>query len=89
MINYVSGNELSDDDTFTHFALFSYCGPTSFEEVAKDKKWQSAMDEEIKSSEKNNTQELMDLSHGHKSIGVKWVFKTKLQQDGSIDKYKV
>lgn len=32
--------------------------------------------------------ELMDLPKGQKSIGVKWIYKTKLNQNGEIDKYK-
>ncbi|CAL5368351.1 unnamed protein product [Camellia sinensis] len=46
------------------------------------------MDEEIAAIEKNNTWELTDLPKGQKSIGVKWVYKTKLNQGGEVDKYK-
>lgn len=46
------------------------------------------MDEEMRSIEKNNTWELVELPTGQKSIGVKWIYKTKLNKDGSIDKYK-
>ena len=35
---------------------------------------------EIKSIEENETCELFDLSAGTKVIGVKWVFKTKLNE---------
>ena len=31
---------------------------------------------------------MTDLSKGHKTIGVKWVFKTKLKENGEVDKYK-
>lgn len=30
----------------------------------------------------------MDLPKGQKSIGVKWIYKTKLNQNVEIDKYK-
>ncbi|CAL8156616.1 unnamed protein product [Prunus armeniaca] len=46
------------------------------------------MDEEIKSIKKNNTWELTELPQGHKTIGVKWVFKTKLNEKGEIHKHK-
>ncbi|KAL5828135.1 hypothetical protein ACOSQ4_019932 [Xanthoceras sorbifolium] len=36
----------------------------------------------------NNTWELTDLPKGHKTIGVKWVYKTKLKENGKVDKYK-
>ena len=32
MIDYVSGDELSDDDTTTHFSLFADCNPMAFED---------------------------------------------------------
>jgi hypothetical protein len=47
------------------------------------------MDEEIDSIERNNTWDLVNLPKGKKSIGVKWVFKTNLNPEGDIEKYKV
>lgn len=37
---------------------------------------------------KNGMWELVDLPHGVKPIGLKWVFKLKRNLDGSINKYK-
>jgi hypothetical protein len=37
---------------------------------------------------KNSTYKLVPLSAGRKAIGVKWIFKVKLNPDGSINKYK-
>ena len=38
------------------------------------------MDLEIEAIERNGTWELTDLPKGMKKIGVKWVFKTKLNE---------
>ncbi|KAL6286215.1 hypothetical protein ACE6H2_010605 [Prunus campanulata] len=84
----VSGSEGSDDDPLVHFALFADSDPVSFSDAVREPKWQKAMDEEIKSIEKNNTWELTELPQGHKTIGVKWVFKTKLNEKGEIHKHK-
>lgn len=46
------------------------------------------MDSEIKSIEKNGTWILTDLPTGAKKIEVKWVYKTKLNEHGEIEKYK-
>lgn len=46
------------------------------------------MDEEIATIKRNNTWELIELPKGHKTSGVKWVYKTKLKKNGDIDKYK-
>ncbi|KAM2407389.1 hypothetical protein ACFX1X_026583 [Malus domestica] len=46
------------------------------------------MDVEIAAIERNNIWELTDLPQGGKMIGVKWVYKTKLNENGEVDKYK-
>ena len=46
------------------------------------------MDDEINAIERNDTWELIDLPKGHKIIGVKWVYKTKLKENGEINKHK-
>ena len=68
--------------------MFSECDPTTFKEAVKEQKWLKAMDEEIAAIEKNNTWELTELPMGQRTIGVKWVYKTKLKENGEIDKYK-
>lgn len=62
--------------------------PLSFEEAVRSKKWRVAIDAEIVAIERNSTWELTDLPVGGKKIGVKWVFKTKLNEHGEIDKHK-
>ncbi|BBG97239.1 hypothetical protein Prudu_006294, partial [Prunus dulcis] len=54
--------------------------PITFEEASKKVKWKDAMESEIRSIEKNNTWELTSLTKGHKTIGVKWVFRTKVNE---------
>lgn len=76
------------DDPVSHFALFPHHDPVTFYDAIKETKWKKAMDEKIEAIEKNNTWELTNLPKGHKSIGVKWVYKTKLNADGKLDKYK-
>lgn len=51
MDDYVSGEGLSDDKT--HLSLMVSNDPICFEEVVKSKNWKLAMDNEIKSIEKN------------------------------------
>ena len=50
--------------------------------------WRDAMDEEVKSIEKNDSWELVSLLKGHKAIGVKWEYKTKKNAKGEIERYK-
>ncbi|RDX61966.1 hypothetical protein CR513_59753, partial [Mucuna pruriens] len=46
------------------------------------------MDVEIKDIEKNGTWQLTSLPIGAKKVGVKWVYKTKANENGEIKKYK-
>ncbi|KAK4399803.1 Retrovirus-related Pol polyprotein from transposon RE2 [Sesamum angolense] len=62
--------------------------PQNFETAVKHKVWVQAMEEEIKMIEKNNTWELADRPKDKEVIGVKWIYKTKLNADGSIQKHK-
>ncbi|KAK4410977.1 Retrovirus-related Pol polyprotein from transposon RE2 [Sesamum angolense] len=59
-----------------------------FETAVKHKVWVQAMEEEIKMIEKNNTWELADRPKDKEVIGVKWIYKMKLNADGSIQKHK-
>ena len=76
------------EDLLTHFPLFFACNPIAFEEAIKKSEWQKVMDEESLAIERNNIWVLTNLPKGHKTIGVKWVYKMKLKENGEVDKYK-
>ena len=44
--------------------------------------------EEMASIEQNKTWKLVNLPHGHRPIGLKWVFKVKREETGAIVKHK-
>ena len=60
----------------------------NFEEGVKSPKWRLATEEEIKSIEKNQTWNLVVLWARVMKIGVKWIYKTKLNESREVDKYK-
>ncbi|XP_057449943.1 uncharacterized protein LOC130741148 [Lotus japonicus] len=62
--------------------------PQFFDEAVKEDVWRKAMNNEMRSIEKNQTWQLVDLPKGKDSIGLKWVYKTKYNEDGSVQKYK-
>lgn len=62
--------------------------PDNFDEAVQHEKWREAMELEIKSIEENNTWEVVDLPEEAKVIGVKWIFKTKYNEKGEVDKFK-
>ena len=62
--------------------------PSSFVEAVKYEEWRLAMQEEIDMIEKNYTWQLVDRPELRNVIGAKWIFRTKLNPDGSIYKHK-
>jgi hypothetical protein len=82
----VRGTRLLDD-------IYQNCNvvvlePAEFEEAKNDPKWIDAMKEELRMIEKNQTWELMDITKHKKPIGVKWIYGTKLNADGTINQHK-
>ena len=74
-------------DQVSNFALIE-CDPIAFDEDVKNDVWIKAKDEEIHAIERNNTWDLVDLSDDKNCISVKWIYKTKLNADGDVEKYK-
>ena len=50
--------------------------------------WYNAMNEEMNSMKSNGVWDLVELPNGVKAIGCKWVFKTKKDSLGNIERYK-
>ena len=55
---------------------------------AEYKHWETAMQNEMNSLDKNNVWDLVELPKDRKPIGCRWVFKLKYDSDGLIEKYK-
>ena len=84
----VNDNEVTAEGDLVHFALLAGSEPLNYIEALSNLKWKQAMIEELASIKKNQTWELVELPSNKKAIQVKWVFKLKLNPDGTIAKYK-
>lgn len=62
--------------------------PNSFSEAAKHKVWRDAMFQELKALQENKTWSLVPLPPNKRPIGCKWVYKIKLNPDGTVERYK-
>jgi hypothetical protein len=58
----------------------------TYEQAKDHKEWKNAMNEEYESITKNGTWELTELPENKVPIGCKWLYKTKFNADGSVDK---
>ncbi|GAU15418.1 hypothetical protein TSUD_44550 [Trifolium subterraneum] len=80
-----SDNDINAEGDLVHLAFNAEAEPVNFEDAVKSEKWLDAMNEEIESIERNNTWELVDLPHGKRAIGVKWVYKVKLNPKSRME----
>ena len=81
--------DITNEGINSLFALYCHVDdPVHFEEAIKDEKWIEAMDEEINAIERNKTWDLVELPKGKDVIGVKWVYKTKSNAEGKIERHK-
>ena len=60
--------------------------PASYIEATVKEGWRVVMQEEMKMIEKNRTWQLVNRPSNQKVIGVKWVYRAKLNPNGSINK---
>jgi len=64
------------------FTLLAF-DPIYFE-AAKEPEWCKAMEEEMLTIQRNETWDLVKLPEGKNAIGLKWVFRTKYNADGTV-----
>ena len=86
-----SGRERRFPDYYGDRIYLSKSEPTTVEEVLSTPEkhcWLEAMEKEMKSLQDNDVWELVDLPEDRKPVGSKWVFKTKTDADGHIERYK-
>ncbi|KAK2367079.1 hypothetical protein QL285_080397 [Trifolium repens] len=68
--------------------LLTHTEPKTAKHALADPKWHEAMRAEFEALQRNQTWTLMPLPPNRQAIGCKWVFRTKENPDGSINKYK-
>ncbi|KAL0340066.1 UNVERIFIED_CONTAM: Retrovirus-related Pol polyprotein from transposon RE1 [Sesamum radiatum] len=62
--------------------------PNNYIQAKGQVEWENAMQQEIAALEKNATWKVVNLPKDKKAIGSKWVYKIKLNPDGTIECYK-
>ena len=88
MSHYVSNRRLSESNKSFVNQLSTVSIPNSVQEALTDPMWKAAMNEEMKSLQKNETWELVDRPPGKKPIGCWWVYTLKHKADGTIEHFK-
>ena len=60
----------------------------SYDQACLFPEWHQVMEEELQALEANKTWDLRAIPPGKTPIGCRWIFKTKLNPDGTISRYK-
>ena len=83
------------NDTSLKFQMVTFAAtrsdisePKTYRTTLKIPHWLKAMQEEIKALIQNRTWDLVPRPPTANIVGLKWVFKTKLKEDRTIDRYK-
>jgi hypothetical protein len=84
----ISYYRLSPSHKHYCLSISSHYEPKFFHQAVKFSHWREAMTAEISVLQQNNTWSLTSLPSGKRAIGCKWVYKVKLNADGSVERYK-
>jgi len=88
---------ISDDLTYEYInpdyraylsATAHFVDPVLFTQAVQDEKWGAAMNLELRALENNDTWFITTLPPSKKAIGCKWIYRTKFNSDGTVDKHK-
>nr|CAN79066.1 hypothetical protein VITISV_019693 [Vitis vinifera] len=89
MSNYVSNHRLSESNKSFVNQLSIVAIPNSVQEALADPRWKAAMNEEMKSLQKNETWELVECPPGKKPVGCRWIYTVKLVAKGYTQTYGI
>ena len=81
----------SEEELYTAYKAVVDGVPSTFKEAMDSKEkqsWKAAMDVEMNNIRDNDTYQIKKIKNGEKAIGCRWVFKKKLNKDGSVNKFK-
>nr|AAD19784.1 putative retroelement pol polyprotein [Arabidopsis thaliana] len=88
LTDYVSDAAFSSSHRAYLAAITDNVEPKHFKEAVQIKVWNDAMFTEVDALEINKTWDIVDLPPGKVAIGSQWVFKTKYNSDGTVERYK-
>lgn len=77
--------EHEENNGMMEYDLINFCQAM---QDSNSEKWIEAMKEEYKSMQDNKVCEPISLPEGVKHIGCKWIFKTKREYNGNMERYK-
>ena len=81
MSNYESNHRLSESNKSFVNQLSTVVIPNNVQEALAYPRWKAAMNEEMKSLQKNETWELVECPPGKKPVGCRWIYTVKYKAE--------
>ncbi|KAG6526851.1 hypothetical protein ZIOFF_016854 [Zingiber officinale] len=85
---YLSSIRLSPSYAAFTSVLSTTMEPQSYEEATQHAEWISAMEAELAALDANQTWKVVSVRKSIHTIGCKWIFKVKMNADGTIERHK-
>jgi hypothetical protein len=85
---YVTYHRFSSSHAAFLSAISSVHEPKNFYEANNQEVWKQAMHEELQALAENQTWTIVKLPNGKKPVGSRWVYKTKFNSDGTVNRHK-
>uniref|UniRef100_A0A803LXK8 Reverse transcriptase Ty1/copia-type domain-containing protein n=1 Tax=Chenopodium quinoa TaxID=63459 RepID=A0A803LXK8_CHEQI len=80
-------NKFNDFDALVSLSnVLTAFEPYSYNQAKEHPEWIEAMNKELEALDANNTWDLTDLPPGKRAIGCKWVYKTKFNPNGEVER---
>jgi hypothetical protein len=86
-----AAEDIGSDEIYMSEDIDTKGDPTTYEAAmrsANSSKWLSAMEDELESMRMNKVWDLEVIPQGAKIVGCKWVYKTKRDSKGNVERYK-
>jgi hypothetical protein len=83
--------DIESDEIYMSEDIDAEGDPTTYEDAMRSEnssKWFSAMEGELESMRMNKVWDLEIIPQGAKIVGCKWVYKTKRDSKGNVERYK-
>lgn len=76
-------------DIYEHSQIISqFQIPEKFEDAVKHHVWLTSMQEKIESIQSNDTWTLTSKPEGKEIVGLKWIYRIRIEETGKIQTYK-